>query len=345
MGASTVGTQLAAETNSTAMFDTRITRLFGIRVPILCGGLMWLADARYVAAVVNAGAMGFITARTFPDPSAFRAELQACRAMTKGRPFGVNLYMTPRPEENVMLSGHADILLEEGVRHVETAGLPPKDLLVKLKEAGTVVIHKTATLRHAESAARLDVDAVTLVGAECGGHPGLALIGSMVQIPLAAERITKPLVVGGGIGHGSQIAAALAMGADGVLIGTRMLVADEIPAHDAYKARMVSADENATRLIMTSFRNTFRVLDNTEARSVAELEADGERDFARYQPHVTGQRQREAYETGDSERGVLSMGQSVAFARKPKPVAGIIDDLMREAAQAMHRLRHLTRPS
>lgn len=319
-------------------FTTRITELFGIRHPILCGGLMWLADARYVAAAVNAGGMGFITARTFPDPAAFRGELRKCRALTNGKPFGVNLYMTPRAEDNEMLAGHADILLEEGVRHIETAGLPPKDLLPRLKRAGCVVMHKVATVRHAESAQKLDIDAIALVGAECGGHPGLALVGSMVQIPLAAERLTKPFVVGGGIGHGSQIAAALAMGADGVLIGTRMLVADEIGTHPDYKTRMLGADETSTRLIMASFRNTYRVLDNAEARAVAELEAAGERDFARYKPHVGGHRQKEAYETGDAERGVLSMGQSIVFARQAKPVAAIYDELLGQAAAAAGRL-------
>lgn len=324
-------------------FETRITRLFGIEQPILCGGLMWLADARYVAAAVNAGAMGFITARTFPDPGAFRAELQKCRQLTGGRPFGVNLYMTPRPEENVMLAGHLEILLAEGVRHVETAGLPPKELLPQLKEAGAVVMHKTATVRHAQSAARLDIDAIALVGAECGGHPGLALVGSLVQIPLAAGLLDKPLVVGGGIGHGSQIAAALAMGADAVLVGTRMLVAEEIPAHHAYKDRMVEADENASRLIMASFRNTYRVLDNADARAVAELEARGERDFQHYRAHVAGSRQKEAYETGDAERGVLSMGQSVAFATRREPVAAIISRLMAEAGVAADRLARLAK--
>ena len=221
------------------LFKTRITELFGIRHPILCGGLMWLSDARYVAASVNAGGMGFITARTFPDPGAFRDELRKCRELTGGLPFGVNLYLTPRDEENAVIRGHAKILVAEGVRFVETSGLPPKDLLPALKEAGVTVMHKTSTVRHAASAAKLGVDAVAVVGAECGGHPGLQLVGTMVQAPLAAERIALPLVVGGGIGHGSQVAAALAMGADAVLIGTRMLAAAEINAHAAYKARMI----------------------------------------------------------------------------------------------------------
>lgn len=327
-----------------ALFRTRITELFGIRHPILSGGLMWLSDARFVAAAVNAGGMGFITARTFPDPATFRDELRKCRELTGGKPFGVNLYLTPREADNRMIPGHADILLQEGVRHVETSGLPPKDLLPALKEAGAVVMHKVSTVRHAISAARLGVDAVAIVGAECGGHPGLQLVGTIVQTPLAAAELTVPFAVGGGIGHGSQIAAALAMGADAVVIGTRFLVADEIAAHPDYKARMIEADEGTTRLIMQSFRNTYRVLDNADAQAVAALEAAGERDFERYRAHVAGHRQKEAYATGDWNRGVLSMGQSIAFAREQRPLADIYADLVAQAAVARERLAALTSP-
>lgn len=324
-----------------ALFRTRITELFGIRHPILCGGLMWLSDARYVAASVNAGGMGFITARTFPDPGAFRAELQKCRELTGGRPFGVNLYLTPREGENAFLARHVAILLEEGVRIIETSGMPPKAFLPALREAGAKVMHKVATVRHAESAARLDIDAVAVVGAECGGHPGLALVGSIVQAPLAAGRIGLPLAIGGGIGHGSQIAAALAMGADAVVLGTRMTVAEEIWAHPDYKRRLIEADEAASRLVMQSFRNTFRVLDNADAKAVARLEADGVTDYERYRPYAAGTRAREAYETGDAERGLLSMGQSVVFSREVKPVAAIYEQLLDEAAAATRRLAAL----
>lgn len=319
-------------------FKTRITELFGIDHPILCGGLMWLSDAHYVAASVNAGGMGFITARTFPDPEEFRAELRKCRALTAGKPFGVNLYLTPREADNAFIPGHVRILLEEGVRHVETSGLPPKTLLPQLREAGAIVMHKTSTVRHAVSAAKLGVDAVAIVGAECGGHPGLQLVGTFVQVPLAAERLAVPFVVGGGIGHGSQVTAALAMGADAVLLGTRMLTAAEINAHAGYKARMLEADEGSSRLVMQSFRNTYRVLDNATARSVAALETEGVQDFERYRPYVAGAEQKQAYVTGDWERGVLSMGQAIAFARKSQTVAQIYDELLQQAEAARDRL-------
>jgi NADH:quinone reductase (non-electrogenic) len=323
-------------------FKTRITELFGIEHPILCGGLMWLSDARYVAASVNAGGMGFITARTFPDPGAFRAELQACKALTDGRPFGVNLYLTPRAEDNAFLKGHLDILLQEGVRHLETSGLPPKEFLPPLREAGAKIMHKTSTVRHALSAAKLGVDAVAVVGAECGGHPGLALVGSMVQTPLSAEALSLPFAIGGGIGHGSQITAALAMGADAVIIGTRMLAATEINAHPAYKQRMIAADEASSRLIMQTFRNTYRVLDNEDAQSVAALEAKGETDYEHYRPYVAGPHQKVAYATGDWNRGVLSMGQAIAFTKAEQTVADIYAQLLREATAARNRLAALS---
>jgi NADH:quinone reductase (non-electrogenic) len=324
-------------------FKTRLTELFDIEHPILCGGLMWLSDARYVAASVNAGGMGFITARTFPDPGAFRAELQLCQDLTDGRPFGVNLYLTPRPEENAFLKVHMDILLKEGVRILETSGLPPKEFLPALREAGAKVMHKTSTVRHAMSAAKLGVDAVAVVGAECGGHPGLALVGTMVQTPLAAEALTLPFAVGGGIGHGSQVTAALAMGADAVIIGTRMLAATEINAHAAYKQRMIDADEASSRLIMQSFRNTYRVLDNEDARSVAALEAASETDYERYRPFVAGPHQKVAYATGDWNRGVLSMGQAIAFTRAQHTVAEIYTQLLAEANAARARLATINR--
>ena len=139
-----------------ALYKTRLTELFGIRHPILCGGLMWLSDAAYVAAAVNAGALGFMTARTFPDPRDFRDELRRCRELTGGRPFGVNLYLSQQPGANDMLRGHVEILLEEGVRFIETSGLPPRDLLPRLKDAGCTVVHKVSALRHALAGGDLD---------------------------------------------------------------------------------------------------------------------------------------------------------------------------------------------
>lgn len=327
------------------LFKTRITDLFGIDHPLICGGLMWLSDANYVAASVNAGGMGFITAKTFPDPGAFRAELQKCRELTGGKRFGVNLYLSMQPGSNDMLKGHVDIMLSEGVDIVETAGMPPQEFLGDLKSAGVIINHKVASIKHAKKAETLGVDAITIVGAECGGHPGLDLVGTMVQTAAAAQSLTLPYIVGGGIGHGSQLVAALAMGADAVVMGSRMTVSEEIWAHRAYKDKVVEASERDTRLIMSSFRNTYRAFDNEDARSVSKLEASGVTDYEEYRPFVAGIHQKEAYTTGDWNRGVLSLGQSAVFANEVKPVAEIFADILSEAKAAAERMDMMRFPS
>ncbi len=178
------------------IFRTRITELFGIPHPIVCGGLMWLADANYVAAVVNAGGMGFITSASFPDPDAFREELRKCRELTGGKPFGVNFGISPRPGYLERFARHREVACEFGVAFVETAGSPPTPILAQLKEAGIKVVHKVPAVRYAVSANKLDVDAVELIGAEAGGHPGVYMVGTMVQAALAPGKVTHPLVIG-----------------------------------------------------------------------------------------------------------------------------------------------------
>lgn len=320
------------------LFDTRLTRLLGIDHPILCGGLMWLADAAYAAAAVNAGGMGFITARTFPDHGDFRRELGRARDLTGGKPFGVNLYISGRPAENAVLPAYIDIALEEGVRLFETAGNTPEAYLPALKGAGAVVIHKVSAIRHALRAERAGVDALAIVGMECGGHPGLHFIGSIVQGALAARQFTVPFALGGGIGDGRQLLAALALGADAVVMGSRMTVASEVWAHRAYKEKVLELQEADSRLVLASFRNTYRCIDNDSARAVAALEEAGETDFAKYAPFVRGTLAREAYETGDWNRGIISMGQSAAFATEIKPLAEIFDEILADARAARDRM-------
>jgi len=319
-------------------FHTRITELFGITHPLLCGGLMWLADANYVGAVVNAGGMGFITPRSFPDEGAYRDQLRRCREITGGKPFGVNLYVSARPESNRQLENFLGIAIEEGVEFVETAGYSPKDFLPRIKVAGMKVIHKCTTLRHALSAQRAGVDAIAILGMEAGGHPGTELIGAMVQGALVPAALDIPVALAGGMGSGRQLVAALALGADGILMGSRMTVASEIWAHDDYKNRICEIDQTGTRIVMSIFNDNARVLDNRTARAVAALEADGIDDFERYRPLVEGPNQRDSYRSGDWEQGTLSLGQSCVFADAILPVEAIFDDIMTEAAATHARL-------
>ena len=325
------------------IFHTRITELFGIDHPILCGGLMWLADAAYVGAVVNAGGMGFITPRSFPTKEDYRDQLRKCREITGGKPFGVNIYVSARPETNEALGAFLDLAIEEGVAYVETAGYSPKAFMPRIKDAGMIVIHKCTTLRHAQSAVRAGVDAITILGAEAGGHPGMDMIGTMVQGALAPAALDVPVVLAGGMGTGRQLLAALALGADGMLMGSRMTVAEEIWAHDDYKHHVAETNQADTRVVMSIFNDNSRVLDNETARKVLALEAEGIDDFERYRPLVQGSNQRRAYETGDWRMGTPSMGQSCAFADDIKSVEAIFDEILVDASAHRDRLNTLAK--
>jgi NAD(P)H-dependent flavin oxidoreductase YrpB (nitropropane dioxygenase family) len=319
-------------------FRTRLTDLFGIDHPVLCGGMIWLATHDYVAAVVKAGSMGFITPRSYDTPDDFRAGLRRCAELTDGRPFGVNLYVSARPEANEALSNFLDISIEEGVRCVETAGYSPAAFLPRIRDAGMVVIHKCTSVRHALAAERAGVDAVTILGMEAGGHPGMKLTGAMVQGAEAAATLSIPVVLGGGMGTGRQLVAALALGCEGMLLGSRMLVAAETPAHARYKQRIVEAGHDDTRIVMGALNDNYRALDNETARAVAALDEDGQGDFERYRPLVHRDNTRRAYETGDPDCGLMSVGQGCSFADAIEPAAAIINRIMDEADAAKRRL-------
>lgn len=323
---------------------TRLTALLGIERPILCGGLMWLATAEYVAAVVNGGAMGFITPRSYPDLDTFADAVRRCRSMTGGRPFGVNLYISARPEENARLAAWIDVIEAQGVACIETAGHSPAAILPRLKAAGCTVIHKATTLRHAAKAVEAGADAVALIGAECGGHPGLGDIPAMVLAARAVERFGVPVVVGGGIGSGRQIAAALALGAEGVLVGSRMLVAEEIWTHRALKDHIIGLDETGSTTVLRSLGNTYRCLANATAAEVTQLEAEGVRDYATLGPLVGGAAQKRAYETGDWTTGILSLGPAAAWCDRIEPAAAILSRLEADALAALARLDRIGRP-
>ncbi|MDW3224403.1 MAG: nitronate monooxygenase [Paracoccaceae bacterium] len=321
------------------IWDTELTRRLGIERPIVAGGLQWLGDARYVSAAASAGIMGFITAASFPDPQALRAEIASARTACGTRPFGVNVSMLPKLVPGDQVEDVFRLIADEGVRAIETSGRNPEPYIPLLRDLGLTVLHKVPAVRYAIKAQAVGVDMVSIVGAECGGHPGLDMIGSFVNGAMAGEALEIPFLIGGGVGHGSQLIAALGMGAAGVVMGTRLLVAEEISAHRGYKQALVTASERDTALTMSSLRNTVRTLANETTAEVLRMEAETpDITIGDLMPLVSGKIGRKAYESGDVSRGLLSAGHALGLTDKIEPMADIIERIEVQAVAAQQRL-------
>ena len=309
---------------------TRFTDLFEIEHPIAQGGMQWVGRAPLVAAVANAGALGFLTALTQPTAEALRNEIRRCRDLTE-KPFGVNLTIlpaiTPPP-----YAEYRQVIIDEGVPFVETAGANPVEHLKHLHAAGIKVIHKCTSVRHALKAESIGADAVTVDGFECAGHPGEDDVPNLVLLPAAANVLTIPFLASGGIADGRGLAAALALGADGVSMGTRFMCTQEAEIHSNVKRRIVEASELDTRLIFRQLRNTARVADNAVSRDVvARLEAGATFDDIRNL--VAGQRGAKVYETGDLDRGIWWAGMVQGLIHDIPTCAELVTRLVREAEQ------------
>lgn len=251
---------------------TRITELFGIQHPVIQGGMHWVGFAEMAAAVSNAGGLGIITGLTQPTPEDLAKEIARCNDMTD-KPFGVNLTFLPGFREPPYPE-YIEAIIAGGVKIVETAGRSPEQYMPALKEGGIKVIHKCTSVRHSLKAERIGCDAVSVDGFECGGHPGEDDIPNYVLLPRAAEELKIPFVASGGVGTASQLAAALALGADGVNMGTRFIATKEAPVHQNVKEALVKASELDTTLIMRPLRNTERVLKNKAVEKILEIEKE-----------------------------------------------------------------------
>lgn len=317
-------------------FKTKITEMFGIEYPIICGGMQSITTADFVAEICNAGGIGFITAETFGTPEGLREELKKMRDLTD-KPFGVNISLIPEFDVGERTLRFVDVVCEEGVKVVETAGKSPEFLLAKTKEAGIKVMHKCTTVRHAETAQRIGVDAVALLGFGSGGHIGLENVASFISIPLAASRLDIPVVAAGGICNGRGFLGALAMGAEAVLMGTAFYASKECPVHPAIKDRLVKTHVNETALIMGSIKNPMRVALNTMAKEVIAMESEGATLEAILEK-VSGKKQRASSGTGDTESTQIVCGQVVGLIDEVKPVKEIIGNMISEADELLSRL-------
>lgn len=295
---------------------TRVTELLDIQHPVVQGGMQWVGLAELASAVSNAGGLGILTALTQPSPDELRREIDRCRGMTD-KPFGVNLTILPTIKP-VPYEDYARAIVDSGIRIVETAGRNPEPFLPMFKDAGIKVIHKCTSIRHALKAERIGCDMVSVDGFECAGHPGEDDVTNLILLPLAARRLKIPFLASGGLGDGRGMAAALAMGADGINMGTRFMVTREAPVHEAVKQAMVDASELDTALIYRSLRNTARVFRNSIAEQVLAIEGQpGETRFEDIQPLVAGTRGKALLESGELDDGIWSAGM----------VVGLIDDI------------------
>ena len=311
---------------------TRITELFGIEHPVLQGGMHFVGFAELAAAVSNAGGLGTITGLTQKSPSDLAKEIAKCKTLTD-KPFAVNLTFLPgfaKPD----YPGYIKAIIEGGVKIVETAGRSPEEYMPMLKEAGIKVIHKCTSVRHALKAEKIGCDAVSVDGFECGGHPGEDDIPNMILLPRAAQELTIPFVASGGIGNAQQLVAALALGAEGINMGTRFIATKEAPVHQNVKDAIVAASELDTQLIMRPLRNTERVLKNANVQKIVEIEQQKGMDtkIEDIIPYVAGVYPK-VMTDGDMDAGAWSCGMVAGLIKDVPSCDSLISEIMSEAKE------------
>jgi len=307
---------------------TRFTEIFGVEHPIVQGGMMWVGRAELVAAVAEAGALGFITALTQPTPEDLVREIERTRELTD-KPFGVNLTILPSIDPPPYAE-YRQAIIDSGVKIVETAGFNPADHLPHFKDAGIKVIHKCTSVRHAVKAERIGVDAVSIDGFECAGHPGEDDVPGLILIPAATSKLGIPVIASGGIADSRGLVAALALGADGVNMGTRFMCTVESPVAHEVKEQIVRNTELDTKLIFRTLRNTARVATNAVSEEVVEIESRGA-EFGDIAHLVAGARGRKVFEDGDLDAGIWTAGQSQGLIHDIPTVGELVDRMVTEA--------------
>ncbi|MFI8193823.1 NAD(P)H-dependent flavin oxidoreductase [Streptomyces sp. NPDC085946] len=312
------------------MLTTRFCETFGVEHPVVQGGMQWVGRAELVAAVAKAGALGFLTALTQPTPEALVEEIARCRELTD-KPFGVNL--TILPSINPPPYGeYRRAIIESGVKVVETAGFNPEEHLPEFRAHGVKVLHKCTSVRHAVKAERIGVDGVSIDGFECAGHPGEDDIPGLVLIPATTQWVSVPVIASGGFTDGRGLVAALALGAEGINMGTRFLCTAESPVHRRVKEQIVANSELDTELIFRPLRNTARVASNSVSRKVVDILRDGG-EFSDVRDLVAGARGRRVFEVGDLDAGIWSAGLAQGLIDDIPTVGDVVRRIVAEAEE------------
>jgi len=315
---------------------TRLTELLGIEYPIICGGMMRVGTPELAAAVSNAGGLGIFTALSLPSPEAIAEAIDKCQSLTD-KPFAINLTVGVVTTE-IDYDAIIDVICNSGVKIVETAGRSPEPFMKKFNAHNIKVIHKCVAVRHSLSAERLGVAAVSIDGFECAGHPGEQDIPGLVLIPAAVDKLEIPVVASGGFADGRGLAAALALGADGVNMGTRFIAVKEAPVHENIKDEIVKMDETQTALVFRSYKNTARIFANKVAHKVIEVERAGG-DFSQVRDWVSRANQDVAWRTGDIDAGMVTIGMSGGLIDNVPTCQELVDEIVTDAKDIIqHRL-------
>ena len=320
------------------MFKTRITEMLGIKYPIIQGAMQWLSRAELVSAVSNAGGLGIIASLTFPTIKELREEIKKTKSMTDN-PFAVNITLLPTARP-VNYEDYFNAAIEEGVNIIETAGRSPEPYMKLLKDAKVKVMHKVARIRDAKTAERVGADIVTIVGFEAAGHPGMEDVASLVLIPRAVDSVKIPVVAAGGISDARGFVAALALGAEGVLMGTRFMASKECDVHPKFKEWLLQLGEADTMIIQRSIKNAERVIRTGYSQKVLEMEEKGAT-LEELIPMISGDRQKAAYISGDVSEAVMTAGQAVGLIYKIPSVKEIIEGIINEAKLISQRLYNM----
>jgi nitronate monooxygenase len=318
------------------MFQTKVTEKLGIKYPIVGGTMMWVTTPEFTAAISNAGGLGVLASALYKSPDEFAQAVDRLKDLTD-RPFAVNLNFFPvlRPIDN---NEYLDVMIKKGVKIVETSGhSAPDDLSVRFKEAGLTWIHKCVGVRYALKVQEMGADIITVVGYENGGATGKLDIGTMVLVPRIAEAVRVPVIGGGGISDGRGFLAALALGAQGVIIGTRLLATQEAPIHPRVKEALVEASELDTMLILRSLGATHRAWINAAAKKCVELET-AQADVAEILKVVAGEHAKRLYDTGDLDAGILPCGQGIGLVHDIPTIKELFDRIVKEATDLARNL-------
>jgi nitronate monooxygenase len=320
------------------MIKTKVTEMLGCKYPIISGTMARISNPEFVAAASNAGACAVLASANYNSPEELREAIRRTQALTD-KPFAVNINLFPALMPQDKLEDYVEATLDEGVKVIETSGhKAPEALVPKFKEGGAIWIHKCAGVRYAIKGASLGADIITVVGYENGGATGTLDIGTLVMTPCVVDALDIPVIAGGGVADGRGIAAILALGAEGVIMGTRMMATKECPIHDRLKQAFVQAKETDTSIVMRSIRNTHRMWRNKATEKIIELESQ-KAPLEKILQVASGQNAEKMYKEGDLNAGMVSCGQGVGLVQDIPTIKDLLDRIMKEAEEAIKKLK------